>query len=69
MWGVILLIGMIYPWNITGPFDARLVHLILCVAGGTVAFFGAALLLKSPEITTAIGLIRRRLAKRSNTPG
>jgi putative peptidoglycan lipid II flippase len=64
MWGVILLIGIIYPWNITGPFDARLVYLTLCVAGGAAAFFGAALLLKSPEITTAIGSIRRRLAGR-----
>ncbi len=68
MWGIILLIGMIYPWNITGPFDARLIHLVLCVAGGAVAFFGAALLLKSPEITTAIGSIRRRLDKRSKAP-
>jgi putative peptidoglycan lipid II flippase len=64
MWGVILLIGMIYPWNITGPFDARFIHLILCIAGGAAAFFGAALLLKSPEITDVLDSIRRRLAKR-----
>ena len=63
MWVVILLIGAIYPWNIAGPFDARLIHLLLCIAGGGAAFFGAALLLKSPEMTTTIGLIRRRLAR------
>lgn len=64
MWGVILLIGRIYPWNIAGPFDARLIHLLLCIGCGAAAFFGAALLLKSPEMTTTIGLIRRRLARR-----
>jgi putative peptidoglycan lipid II flippase len=64
MWGVILLVGLLYPWNITSPFNTRLIHLILCVAGGAVAFFGAALLLKSSEIIAAIGSIRRRLAKR-----
>jgi putative peptidoglycan lipid II flippase len=62
MWGVILLISMIYPWNISGPFDARLTHLTLCVAGGGVAFFAAAFFFKSPEITTAIDSIRRRLS-------
>ena len=64
MWGVILRIGMIYPWNISDPFDARLIHLILCVAGGGAAFFAAAFLFKSPEITTTLGSIRRRLSNR-----
>ncbi len=64
MWGVILLIGLLYPWNTGGPFNSRLIHLILCVAGGSTAFFGAALLMKSPEITEALGSIRRRLARR-----
>ena len=64
MWGVVWLIGTVYPWNIAGPFDARLVHLLLCVAGGAVSFFGAALLLRSPEVTTAVGSIRRRLLRR-----
>jgi putative peptidoglycan lipid II flippase len=63
MGGVILLIGMIYPWNITGPFDARLIHLLLCIAGGASAFFTAACLLKSPETTAAIGSIRRLAAR------
>ena len=62
MCGVILLIGMIYPWNVSGPFNARLIYLVLCITGGGAAFFGAALLLKSTEITAAIGSIRRRLA-------
>jgi putative peptidoglycan lipid II flippase len=45
MWGVILLIGRLYPWHTSGAFDARLIHLLLCVAGGGVAFFAAAFLL------------------------
>ena len=63
MWGVILLVGLLYPWNTGGPFHVRFVHLILCVAAGAVAFFTSALLLKSPEITDALGSIRRRLKR------
>ena len=64
MWGIILLVGLLYPWNTTGPFNARLIHLILCVAGGGGAFFAAAFFFKSPEITTTLGSIRRRLSNR-----
>lgn len=64
MWGVILLVGMIHPWNIAGPFETRLGHLVLAVAGGTLAFFGAALLLGSSEITVALASLRRRFARR-----
>ena len=39
MWGVILLIGLLYPWRISGPFDGRLIYLVLCVFGGATAFF------------------------------
>jgi putative peptidoglycan lipid II flippase len=60
MWGVILLIGTIYPWQVAGPFNPRLNYLLLCIAGGVSAFFGAALLLKSPEMTSIFGSIRRR---------
>jgi len=61
MWGIILLVGLIYPWDTDGPFDSRFIHLALCVAGGAGTFFVAAYLLKSPEMTTAAGSIRRRL--------
>jgi len=64
MWGIILIVGLLYPWNTTGPFNARLIHLILCVAAGGGAFFTAALLFKSPEITTTFGSIRHRLSNR-----
>jgi len=68
MWGVILLVGLLYPWNTDGPFHARLVHLTLCVAGGGTAFFATAFLLNSPEITTTFGAIRRRLTRGSSSP-
>jgi putative peptidoglycan lipid II flippase len=64
MWGVILLIGRLYPWHTSGAFDARLIHLLLCVAGGGVAFFAAAFFLKSPEIVITLGSLQRRIAGR-----
>ena len=64
MWGVIFAIGLLFPWRPSGPFNARLVHLVLCVAGGGGAFFAAAALLKSPEVVTATEALRRRLAGR-----
>jgi putative peptidoglycan lipid II flippase len=60
MWGVILLIGLLYPWHNSGPFDARLIYLVLCIAGGGAAFLAAAILLRSPEIPITLGSRRRR---------
>ena len=64
MWGVILLIVRLYPWHTSGAFDTRLIHLLLCVAGGVVAFFAAAFFLKSPEIVITLGSLQRRIAGR-----
>ncbi len=64
MWGVILLIGLLTPWDPAGPFAARLVYLALCVTAGGVAFFAAAALLKSPDITVVLGTLRRRIGGR-----
>ena len=61
MWGVILLIGLLSPWDPAGPFDARLIYLVLCVTAGGVAFFAAAYLLKSPDMAIAVGALRRRI--------
>lgn len=65
MLGVILLIGLIYPWNTAGPFNVRLIHLVLCIAGGGAAFLAAAFLFHCPEVTAAFGAIRRRLTRES----
>jgi putative peptidoglycan lipid II flippase len=64
MWGTFLLVGMACPWNTDGPFDARLVHLLLCISGGGATFFAAAWLLKSPEVLTTIEDLRRRIRSR-----
>jgi putative peptidoglycan lipid II flippase len=61
MWGVILAIGLLYPWRISGPFDGRLIYLVLCVFGGATAFFTAATLAGSPEIAMMRQSIRRRI--------
>ncbi|MCE5281227.1 MAG: murein biosynthesis integral membrane protein MurJ [Deltaproteobacteria bacterium] len=64
MWGAILMIDWVYPWQPSGPFKVRFVHLALCIAGGGGAFFAAAAFLKSPEIVTTTGALRQRLAGR-----
>ena len=66
MVGAILVVGLIYPWNTSGPFNARLIHLVLCVACGGTAFFVAAFLFHSPEIATTVDAIRRRLTRGSS---
>jgi putative peptidoglycan lipid II flippase len=62
MGGVILVVEMITPWQPLGPFDARLIYLVLCVTGGAAAFFTAAFLLKSPEIESMLKSVHRRIA-------
>lgn len=62
MGGILLAIEVIHPWRPAGPFDARLIHLVLCVTGGGAAFITTALLLKSPEAETLLRSLRRRIA-------
>ena len=64
MWGAILLIGLLIPWDPMGPFGARLFYLVLCVTAGGAIFFTAAALLKSPDIAIALGALRRRIEGR-----
>jgi putative peptidoglycan lipid II flippase len=62
MGGMILVVDLIYPWYPSGPFNARLIYLVLCIAGGGAVFFAAAFLLKSPEIEIMLRSVRRRIA-------
>jgi putative peptidoglycan lipid II flippase len=64
MWGVILLIDLLTPWDTAGPFGERLLYLALCVTAGGAAFFTAAHLLKSPDMAIALGALRRRISAR-----
>ena len=66
MWGVILLIGLLTPWDPAGPFGTRLIHLVLCVTTGGIAFLAAAYLLKSPDMEIAVGALRRRISRTSS---
>ncbi len=62
MGGMILVVETITPWQPSGPFDARLIYLVLCVTGGAAVFFTTAFLLKSPEIEIMLRSVRRRIA-------
>ena len=64
MWGVILLIDLLIPWDTAGHLGARLIYLALCVTAGGAAFFAAAHLLKSPDMAIAVGALRRRIVGR-----
>ncbi|MHB8910014.1 MAG: murein biosynthesis integral membrane protein MurJ [Syntrophales bacterium] len=57
-------IGLLIPWNPSGPFSTRMMYLLLCVFGGGFAYFAAALLFRSPEIMLLAGALRRRIAGR-----
>jgi putative peptidoglycan lipid II flippase len=60
MWGAILLVNFVLPWNINGQFKARLMYLIVAVITGAVTYFTCAYLLKSPEIHSIVGQVKRR---------
>ncbi len=64
MGAAIFIIGLLYPWHTSGPFSARLIYLVLCVAGGGIAFLAAAFLFRSPEVMLMMGSLRRRIAGR-----
>jgi putative peptidoglycan lipid II flippase len=63
MLAVILSVHLFYPWDSAGPFNARLIHLSICITLGLASFLAAAYLLHSPEIEVVIERISRRIAK------
>jgi putative peptidoglycan lipid II flippase len=60
MWGAILLIDFVIPWNAQGQFKSRLTYLIVAVVTGAIAYFTCAYLLQSPEIHSIVGQVKRR---------
>ncbi|MBN1613852.1 MAG: murein biosynthesis integral membrane protein MurJ [Deltaproteobacteria bacterium] len=54
----------ILPWRTDGVFEERLLYLSVCIALGLAAFFLCACLLRSPEVVTFTGAVRRRLQRR-----
>ncbi len=63
MLAVILSVNLFYPWDTSGPFNARLIHLTISVMLGLASFFAAAYIVRSPEIEVVIEKIGRRLHK------
>ena len=60
MWGSILLVDFVIPWNTNGQTKARLTYLIVAVMTGAITYFACAYLLKSPEIHSIVGKMKRR---------
>jgi len=60
MWGSILLVDFVIPWNTNGQTKARLTYLIVAVMTGAIIYFACAYLLKSPEIHSIVGKMKRR---------
>jgi len=63
MWGVLLALEYFLPWNIRGPFSARLWFLAAAVSLGGASFLGGAYLLKCPEMMAAARMVKKRLER------
>ena len=64
MWVSLVLVGMILPWRIDAPFDARLLFLVVSVAVGLAVFFSTSYVVRSPEMVTFVAAVNRRLRRR-----
>jgi putative peptidoglycan lipid II flippase len=60
----LFIISLLYPWNISAPFSARMIYLVLCVVGGGIAFLAGAFLFGSPEVILMKDALRRQIAGR-----
>ncbi len=63
MWGVILGVDVLYPWNASGPFFERAVFLALTVSFGGGAFLLSSWLVRSPEMTARANVLRRKIGR------
>jgi putative peptidoglycan lipid II flippase len=63
MWGVILGVDLLYPWDLYGPFSRRALFLALTVVLGGAAFLLSSWILKSPEMTALADALRRRIGR------
>ncbi len=60
MWGSILLVDFVLPWDTQAQAKARLIYLLVAIVTGATTYFVCAYLLKSPEIHSILGQIKRR---------
>jgi len=63
MWGVIVLVDLLFPWKTGGAFSARLSFLVAAIAAGTVTFFSVCAMIRIPEMVTLIRILRRKFTR------
>ncbi|MDO8784981.1 MAG: murein biosynthesis integral membrane protein MurJ [Syntrophales bacterium] len=61
MWGAIMLVSLLFPWHIEGPFRERLLYLMACMIVGMAAFFISASMMKSPEMKMIGDVAKRKM--------
>jgi putative peptidoglycan lipid II flippase len=61
MWGVIILIGIVLPWRVEGPFNERLLYLTVCIFAGTAVFLISSCLVKCSEMRMIIDMVKRKI--------
>ena len=64
MWGAIMLVEIVIPWKIIGPFDGRLFFLVASISVGLATFFVMSWLLKCSEMVMVIRTIKGKLGRR-----
>lgn len=63
MWLAIVVTGVIVPWSNDGSFPARLLHLVLCIAFGGIAFVLASYAMRLPEVMAVRDAVRKKLRR------
>ena len=63
MWGVIVLVDLLFPWKADGAFSARLSFLVAAIAAGTVTFFSVCAMIRIPEMVTLMRILKRKFAR------
>lgn len=63
MWGTIVLVDYIFPWNNEGPFTERLLVLTLGIAVGLATFLISSFVLKSSEMMTVIEMVKKKTGR------
>lgn len=64
MWGAIVVVNTVYPWNIDGPFEVRFLFLMVSVGVGLTVFLLMSWLLKCSEMVMVIRAIKGKLGRK-----
>jgi putative peptidoglycan lipid II flippase len=60
MWMAIILVDWIFPWKTGASFQDRLSFLVMAMAVGAATFFSVCAVLKIPEMTAMISILKRK---------